>query len=219
MKKSIIKTIIINRAVPGSGKTTITNCIINTLKEHNISVALHSTDEYFIKDNRYIFDVSKLQEFHAQNLAEFQKSIKNKIDVIICDNTNLAPWQSEPYTTLARQNGYQIVFITLDPREIEKHVKAQQITDEKPDAHGVDEKVLKEMIDEYCLFDILLDKNAKIDPSMHFHYKWNKTTCQKEPTGKIAKHFDSDFIIRILPDEYKEIQKNIGQKILNILQG
>ena len=29
----IKKTVIINRAVPGSGKTTITNCIVNELKK------------------------------------------------------------------------------------------------------------------------------------------------------------------------------------------
>lgn len=29
----MIRTVIINRAVPGSGKTTITNCIVNQLKE------------------------------------------------------------------------------------------------------------------------------------------------------------------------------------------
>jgi len=34
-----------------------------------------------------------------------------------------------------------------------------------------------------------------------------------------AKHFDSDYIIRIFPDEYREVQKHIGQKILQLIKG
>ena len=44
----IKKTVIINRAVPGSGKTTITNCIVNELQNNNLNIAIHSTDEYFM---------------------------------------------------------------------------------------------------------------------------------------------------------------------------
>ena len=56
----IKKTVIINRAVPGSGKTTITNCIVNELQNNNLNIAIHSTDEYFMIENRYVFDISKL---------------------------------------------------------------------------------------------------------------------------------------------------------------
>jgi len=33
---NIEKTVIINRAVPESGKTTISNCILDTLNQHQI---------------------------------------------------------------------------------------------------------------------------------------------------------------------------------------
>ncbi len=210
------KTVIINRAVPGSGKTTITNRIVNTLEENGINVVVHSTDKYFMIENRYIFEIDKLYEYHQKNLIEFTKSIEKNIDVIICDNTNIAPWQTEAYTKLARENGYQIIYITLDPRELMKHVESQKVTHEKPDAHEVGQDVLKNMIKEYHLYDDLLNPNILIDENKHAHYVWDTDKNKKNVIG-VAKHFDSDFIIRILPDEYRYVQLVIGNKILNLI--
>jgi len=214
----IKKTVIINRAVPGSGKTTITNCIVNELKENNISVAIHSTDEYFMVGNRYVFQLEKLGYYHDKNLKEFQKSLEKSVDVVICDNTNIAPWQAEPYTDLARKYNYQIVFITLDPRELEQHIESQKVTPQKPDAHGVEEYILKRMIGEYNKFDDLLNPRVIIDSKRHIHYKWDDNMFSKINVG-IAKHFQADFVIRILPNEYKDAQENIGKKFLNLVKG
>jgi len=214
----IKKTVIINRAVPGSGKTTITNCIVNELKQNNINVAIHSTDEYFMVGNKYKFDIYKLNTYHQKNLLEFKKSIDNDIDVIICDNTNIAPWQTELYTKLAREYQYQILIITLNPRELEKHVKSQKVTKEKPDAHGVEEDILKKMMQEYEIYDDLLNPNILIDETKHLHYVWDEENNKKVSIG-LAKHFDSDMVIRILPDEYRAVQERIGKTILTIIKG
>jgi broad-specificity NMP kinase len=211
------KIVIINRAVPGSGKTTITNCIVEELKNIDINTAVHSTDEYFMVKEKYIFNIDKLGKYHDQNLNEFRESIEKKFEVVICDNTNIAPWQTEPYTNLARENGYQIVILTLDPRELEKHVASQQVTSKKPDAHGVAEDILKKMIREYYIFDDLLNPNIVINPGKHIHYIWDNDKKETVNIG-IAKHFDSDFIIRIMPSEYKEYQKSIGGKVLELIK-
>lgn len=213
----MIKTVIINRAVPGSGKTTMTKCITKALEKENVGYKIHSTDNYFMVGNRYVFDLKKLNFYHRQNLKEFEKSLKTGIDVVICDNTNIAPWQSEPYTSLARKYGYQILFITLDPRDIEQHILSQQVTPQKPDAHGVGEDILKRMIDEYYRFDDLLNPRTVIDEDKHMHYEWSDELLKKVPVG-VAKHFDADFVIRILPDEYKEYQAKIANKVLNLIK-
>jgi nucleoside-triphosphatase THEP1 len=212
-----MKTIIINRAVPGSGKTTLTNCIVDELKKHNFKIAIHSTDEYFMVDGRYVFDINKLEEYHKKNLEEFKKSIKNQTDIIICDNTNIAPWQTEPYTKLAREFNYKIIIFTLDPREIKKHIESQKITPQKPDAHGVKEDILKRMIDEYFIYDDLLNPRIVIDEKKHIHYRWNSEKKKKEPIG-LAKHFDCDLVVRVLPDEYQEAKENIGKKFLDLIR-
>ncbi|WP_418186562.1 hypothetical protein [Aliarcobacter lanthieri] len=214
----IKKTVIINRAVPGSGKTTITSCIVNNLKQNNIKVSVHSTDEYFMVNNIYMFDISKLHEYHQSNINEFKQSITGNTDVIICDNTNIAPWQTEEYTKIARANNYQIIFITLNPRELEKHVESQKVTPEKPDAHGVEEDVLKNMINEYFIYDDLLNPKIFIDKNKHIQYKWDIEKHEKIIIGT-AKHFDSDFVVRILPNEYIEAQATIGSKILQLIKG
>jgi len=218
MESKVIRTVIINRAVPGSGKTTITNCIVNELKEKNINVAIHSTDEYFMVGNKYMFDIDKLNSYHQKNLLEFKKSIDDDIDVIICDNTNIAPWQTEVYTQLAREYQYQILIITLNPRELEKHIESQKVTKEKPDAHGVEENILKTMMQEYEVYDDLLNPNILINETKHFHYVWNEENNKKVSIG-LAKHFDSDMVIRILPDEYRAVQERIGETILTIIKG
>ena len=212
------KTVIINRAVPGSGKTTITNCIVNELRNNNINVAIHSTDEYFMVGNKYVFDNTKLFEYHQKNVKEFITSIDNKLDVVICDNTNIAPWQTKEYTKIARANNYQILFITLNPRELSKHVESQKVTLQKPDAHEVSEEILKNMIKEYYIYDDLLNPKILIDENKHVQYKWDVDKNMKTIVGT-AKYFDSDFIIRIFPDEYREVQKHIGSRIIKLIKG
>ena len=169
MKAPFVKTVIINRAVPGSGKTTIARCITQALQSAGLQVVNHSTDEFFMYDGRYCFDISKLHEYHQQNLKNFIADLQRGTDVVICDNTNLQPWQTAPYTDNARKYGYRIIFLNLTPRELHKHVQAQMVTPEKPDAHGVPEDRLAEFIEDFNTYNSLLDKKAPIDKKLHFH--------------------------------------------------
>jgi hypothetical protein len=212
MNNEIVKTVIINRAVPGSGKTTISNCIISYLTKKGFSVANHSTDEFFVnKDGRYVFDLKMLYSNHLSNLANFTKSLKSKCPVVLCDNINLCPWQTEPYTSVARQFGYQILFMNFYPRELEKHIQSQQVTTKKPDAHGVPEEVLVRFIRDFEDYNSLLDKSLPVDPSIHKHYKWDKESNMRVISDKECYHFDLDEVITILPHEYHDIRTEIGK--------
>lgn len=213
----IEKVVIINRAISGSGKTTITNCILKKLQENKLTVVAHSTDDFFMLNGKYIFEFDKLKSYHKQNLENFQESIKNNLDVVICDNTNISPWETESYTQIAREYNYKILIVTLNPRELKEHIVSQQITKENPNAHGVSEDTLKNMMHRYYLFDDLLNLNIVIDPKKHINYSWDKEKKERRNI-RVSKHFDSDFIIRIIPDEFKEAQLTIGKKVLNILK-
>lgn len=224
MKKSTIaiegkprnKIVIINRAVPGSGKTTISNSILNALSESAINISIHSTDEYFMHGNRYVFDISKLYEYHKRNEESFLKALMMQKAVVICDNTNLMPWQTEFYTNAARAYGYKIVLINFFPRELHKHVQSQIVTPEKPDAHGVPEKQIIKFIENFNNYNDLLDKDQPINPEKHFNYTWDSDSCEPIKSG-ISRHFDYDFLINIAPNEYHKIKKTIGAQILEIL--
>ena len=213
----IKKTVIINRAVPGSGKTTISNSIVNTLKKYNLDICIHSTDEYFMVKDKYIFEIENLNTYHQKNIKNFRQSLEENETIVICDNTNIAPWQTKSYTDMAREYGYQIIFITFNPREIEKHVASQIVTDEKPDAHGVSEDVILQMIDEYYIYDNLLYKGNSVNSLTQLEYRWNEKKLVKESTGKASEHFDTDYVVRILPNEYHEIKYTIGEKIMELV--
>ena len=207
-EQRINKTIIINRAVPGSGKTTISNCLIKYLESKGISTAIHSTDEFFItEDRRYDFQIEKLYAYHQSNLSDFVESLKVDIPVVICDNINIAPWQTKPYTDVARDYGYRIIFLNFFPRELEKHIESQRVTPDKPDAHGVPEDVLVRFIEEYNIYNSLLDKSFSINHDIHIDYFWDSKNNIRVASGRPSEHFDSDTIINILPHDYHELKK------------
>ena len=189
----IKKTVIINRAISGSGKTTISKCIAKTIKNAGFSVAIHSTDNYFFTElGTYDFIPDKLGEYHQKNLEAFCANIDAGIDLIINDNTNLSSWQSEPYIEAGKNAGYKIIVIEYEPRNLDKHIEAQTPTKENPHAHGVPKETIIKMISDYNEFKNLLDKKHLTD---------NKV----------------DLVIEILPNEFHSIKKNIGRDILNLM--
>ncbi len=120
------KLVIINRAIPGGGKTSLTKQIEELAKSLEHSISVHSTDEYFIQIDeegirRYVFDKKKLNEYHQNNQEAFKQALENRIDIVVCDNTNFESWQSKPYTDMAREFGYKILLIDFKPRELELH--------------------------------------------------------------------------------------------------
>ncbi len=204
------KTVLINRAVPGSGKTTFSKRIYDAVRDAGLSIAVHSTDEFFMVGNRYEFELTKLGEYHKKNLANFRDSLKNGIDLVVVDNTNLKPWECEPYTLAAREAGYKIVLFNFLPREFEKHLASQQITPDKPDAHQVSAELLERFISEFHLYNDLLDKNFVPDPKVHINCVWDDETMQLKAVDSPVHHFDYDDILVIAPNEYHSLKDKIG---------
>ena len=183
------KTVIINRAVVGSGKTTIAKCIAQTVKSADLTAAIHSTDDYFLTSSgRYDFIPDKLKEYHRKNQNAFCANIDAGIDLVINDNTNLVAWQCEPYIEAAKKAGYQIIVIQYEPRNLNEHVISQIMTANHPDAHGVPEETIIRMIKEY--------------------HEFKKSFLEQ---------YNPDFAITILPQEFESAKKNIGKKILDLM--
>ena len=211
------KTVIINRAVSGSGKTTLSRCVTEALRARGLTISVHSTDEFFMKDGRYCFDINVLNKFHAQNLANFISDLGRGIDVVICDNMNLLPWQSQPYTDAARQYQYRILFLNFLPRELEKHLAAQVVTEEKPDAHGLPKELLERFIQNFNDYNDLLDHNTPRDIKRHHKFVWNDIDKVVMDTGELAPYFDSDAVITIRPDKYQEMKKKLANIVLDFV--
>ena len=213
-----MKTVLINRAVPGSGKTTFAKNIFAAVSGAGLTIAVHSTDEYFMKDGRYVFDVNMLGEYHRRNLVAFKSSLAKGIDLVVVDNTNLHPWETEPYTDAARAAGYQIVIMNFLPREFEKHMAAQKVTPEKPDAHEVPEQSMREHIADFLNYNDLLDSSFVPDPVRHFNYRWDDEKQDVVKLPGTAKHFDYDTLITIAQEDYHALKNSIGNHVLGLLR-
>jgi ABC-type oligopeptide transport system ATPase subunit len=218
MMHKYAKTVIMMRAVSGSGKTTISRCIISALTQAGLTIGIHSTDEFFMVGNRYVFEIEKLAEYHRKNLENFTADLQKGIDAVICDNMNLLPWQSESYTNAAREHGYRILFLNFLTRGLEKHLAAQQVTPEKPDAHNLSKELLIRLIDDFDTYNELLDKNNPIIPEKHFTYVWNDEKYERERTELPIRHFDTDIVVTIKPDEYRQMQQTVGQTVLSFIR-
>jgi hypothetical protein len=147
-------------------------------------------------------------------LDEFRASLAAGVDVVAVDNTNLRPWETEPYTRLARDAGYRIVFFNFAPREIEKHLAAQQVTPERPDAHQVSREVLERFIEYFHQYNVLFDHGAEPHPEL-VYFRWDEQQKKAVPTDIPAKPFDYDDKLDISPTEYHTLKDVIGDMMIN----
>lgn len=212
---SICRTVLVNRAVPGSGKSSFAANIFETMRGEGISVRVHSTDDYFMVGERYVFDILKLGEYHRRNLAAFKQSLAEGIGLVVLDNTDEHPWETRPYTEAARAAGYRIVFLNFLPRALEAHLAAQRVTDEKPGAHQVPEDSLREHIDDFLAYDDLLRPGAVPDPARHADYRWDEETLSLVRLDTPVKPFDFDDVIVVRPEEYRDLKGRIGRMLLD----
>lgn len=210
---------IINRAIPGSGKSSVSERIVRAVREKGYETGLHSTDDYFMSpQGTYDFDPARLADCHRQNLAAFCRDVERGVPLVVCDNTNLSPWQSEDYIACARRHGYYVLILSYEPRDIAEHLKSQQVTPEKPDAHGVPEATLVEMAQEYHRYKKLLDKNHSIDPENDVREAWNPETLRPEKTSEPLRHYDADEVVVIHPRlDYDQAKTTLPLKILQLI--
>ncbi len=223
------KLAIINRTIPGGGKTSLTKKIEESAKRSGYSISIHSTDEYFIQIDEegirhYVFDKNKLNEYHQKNQEAFKQALESNIDIAVCDNTNFESWQSKPYTDMARKFGYKILLIDFKPRKLEEHLEAQIVTKERPDAHQVDRDVLERMYKEHRISSPCLDKTKILKEDTlecPMDYGWSTAQCAKIPRG-IAKHYDYDFYLERVPatnqQYYEKQNRELSIKALEFLK-
>lgn len=209
-----LKLVIINRGVPGSGKTFALKYIKDVLDKNSIdsnyNLSIHSTDAYFMQDDKYVFDATKLSVYHQKNIEDFERSLTNKICVVVCDNTNLLPWQTENYTSIARKYNYKILFINYEPKSLDELRQIQK--SEK--SHHVPDELLERNIEEFQIYNDLLYKHTEINTLRHRQYVWNNEKQCREDIGE-AKHFDLDYLINLPHNWDKNTVKSEFEFILN----
>ena len=108
------KILVILRGLPGSGKTSFAKELTEDLKKKGISTTTSSTDDYWYDDEgNYLFDPYFLRDAHEWNQNRVRQDLKANVSVVIVDNCNMAREHIAPYTSLAKEFGYEVMEIIV----------------------------------------------------------------------------------------------------------
>jgi predicted kinase len=117
-----MKSLILLRGLPGSGKSTFANFIWN-------DYAICEADKFFYdKEGNYNFDATKLKQAHewCRNAVETRMK-DNQVNPqyypeIIVANTFTQEWEMQPYFDLANEYGYRVYSLIIENRHGSKSV-------------------------------------------------------------------------------------------------
>ncbi|GGI84229.1 hypothetical protein GCM10007978_22430 [Shewanella hanedai] len=140
---------IIMRGLPGSGKSHWVEEFVASqpieIRSRVFGSGYFSTDNYFYRNGQYQFDARRLSEYHQKNLAGFIQALSEREPLVICDNTNLAKWESIAYETAARSHGYQVRLVLIGSPESPDH----QALCAKRNRHGVPLAQIERMANQF----------------------------------------------------------------------
>jgi len=204
------KTVIINRGIPASGKSSFAKEIVSSLPQKGISATVCSTDKYFMIDGEYCFDLSKLREYHLKNQDRFKSALKDNVDVVICDNTNIEPWESNLYYHIAREFDYRVILMDFEPRDISAHIDAQSNDDYK---HNIPKDILEDMKNSYFNYKELTERSS-YPKSNHIKKGYDEKSKMVKETDGISELFYYDSLIKISATDYFKVKEIISNMIM-----
>ncbi len=134
--KNYIGDLILLRGLPGSGKTTLAELILQLPSNEKPDVL--SADDYFMDDSgKYVFDGTKLKEAHNDCQQRCANKMKLETSRIVVANTFTQEWEMEKYYEMAERYNYRVHSVIVENRHDGKNI------------HGVKESKLKEMKDRF----------------------------------------------------------------------
>jgi predicted kinase len=148
------KILYIMRGPSGAGKSTLA-------KKLGIDGLTLSTDDFWMKNGKYEFDIKRLGEAHQWNQERAEKYMSQGISPIIIDNTNIEAWEMKPYVLKAREHGYTVKLVPVEIKNTAKELAERNV-------HNVPEAAIQRMLDKYnpniSEEDILNSERPKIAP-------------------------------------------------------
>jgi NEDD4-binding protein 2 len=132
------KRLIVVRGISGSGKSTLAKSLAGD------TGVVFSTDDYFLDDEEYKFDVEKLGEAHGWNQSRAIAAMESGISPIVIDNTNTQAWEPQAYVKAALSNGYEV---EIREPETDWKFNAEELA--KRNKHGLPVERIQQMIDQW----------------------------------------------------------------------
>jgi len=154
------KELRIIRGLPGSGKSFLS-------KQLGKGGVIHSTDDLFMVNGEYKFDVNKLTENHKENERRTEVAMQQGITPIICDNTNCSFYEFREYVKLAQKYDYKVSF--HEP-ETPWKFDAQELA--KRNQHSVPLKSIQNMIKRW-------DYDPTVEKVLQSKAPWDKITQEE----------------------------------------
>jgi len=128
--------LILLRGVPGSGKSTFANVILQ--QPNNNPQEVLSADDFFVNNEGvYIFDGTKIKEAH--NYCQFRCSerMRQEISRIVVANTFTQEWEMDIYYEMAKRYNYRVHSVIIENRHGNENI------------HGVPKDKLQIMKDRF----------------------------------------------------------------------
>ena len=114
-----MKTVIVLRGLPGSGKTTLARTLTFLVEDS----AYVEADSFFIDDvGNYNFDCNLLPQAHKKCKEDFIRFIEDERELIIISNTATREKEFAEYEDIAKINGYAVFSLIVENRHGNKSV-------------------------------------------------------------------------------------------------
>lgn len=118
-----MRQVILMQGIPGAGKSTYARKLASEALAHRLTVRIVSADDFFMSPKgEYKYDPNLIPKAHEQCINEFRKALRDKVQLVIVDNTNLRSWNLTPYVSGAHEFGYpvRIIRLTVKPATAKK---------------------------------------------------------------------------------------------------
>lgn len=115
--------LVIIRGLPGSGKSTLAKEFAK-----KFGCIHYETDTFFMEDNVYKYDASKIKEAHAWCQQCVRQALSHNSNVVV-SNTFVKKWEIQPYIDMCNELKIEYEIIVATGEYTNTHGVPQEVID------------------------------------------------------------------------------------------